>query len=194
MCARRSPFTVCLGKAYVCILCHARVSGTLNQVQRCMMPAAPQQVFSGVARSYNKQSIHSGFAKKNRDGPVTVSKARVSRSDARVSEPSIHANATSDEEPARDEKLCRPDDLADQAESPDESCLSSPESPLHGTVHAEYHMCTSQFKATPAHCCVRVTANARGAQCVAIGTNSPPGIMILAAKHPLFQCCFCCLF
>ncbi len=88
-------------------------------------------------------------------------------------------NRNASPEPSSDEACAgqshtHPTAFADQpAAALDDTCLSSPETTLHGTVDASHDMYISGLTAAPAQRCVRVADNLRGVQCLAVATGKP---------------------
>ena len=145
------------------------------------MPAEPEPAVIGYARSHNVRSRRSGTAARERSQSLPASRQSTSRVTAKRSRPSPANVSSSDDESDRHSQPWQAEGLADQAAcaSPDTASCSSPESAWHGSASASYSTYRSRLLADPAHRCVRVAENARGAQCLAIatGADTPSGVL-----------------
>ena len=145
------------------------------------MTVEPEPAVWGVAGSTNLRSRRSGTAKRKRSKPLSVNTQRAARPAAkRLQRPAV-THSSSEDEAAPADQACQQEGLHDHSEytSPAAS-YGRPESAWPGNTSPSYHQYRSRLMADPPHRCVRVSENARGAQCLAIATGkkSHSGVLI----------------
>ena len=161
------------------------------------MPAAPEPAVWGVAGSTNLRSKRSGTAKRKRSKPDYLNTQHAARPAAKkLKRPAATHVSSEDKADQADQAWQQKPGLHDHSELTGPATnYSSPDSASHDDASPSYYEYRSRLTADLRHRCVRVSENARGAQCLAIATGkkSHSGVLIqvkecacLAAA--LFQC------
>ena len=158
-------------------LCFSRLASSV-------MPSQPVRGSLVVTKTVNIKASGAGGRRKKR------SRQRVGTNTSRVHRRRVNATAQSESFESRSDDAAAESSQAQSLENVDhmhleDSCFSSPEATLHGTVDASYDMYRLMLMAAPAHRCVRVADNTRGVQCLAVatGVQAASGVHIKVPKH-----------
>lgn len=146
------------------------------------MPAEPEPAVWGVAGSTNLRSKRSDTAKRKRSKPDYLNTQHATRPAAKKLKcPAATRVSSEDKADQADQAWQQKPGLHDHSGlTGPATSYSCPDSAWHGDTSPSYHEYRSRLTADLRHRCVRVSENARGAQCLAIATGkkSRSGVLI----------------